>query len=87
MTDRGISNHGEIPKNIFGRRLLRDERHLQMTNDPVDDRVLGWEGHDSHPPPAARADHRVHLVDLYHFVRTAYFKILCEFKIKSHDIR
>jgi hypothetical protein len=51
-----------------------------MTNDPVDDRVLGGEGHDSHPPPAARADHRVHLVDLYHFVRTAYFKILCEFK-------
>jgi hypothetical protein len=56
IIDWGISNHGEIPKNIFGRcfivlvepcesgrRLLRGERQLQVINDPVHDNMSGKE--------------------------------------------
>jgi hypothetical protein len=34
-----------------------------VTDDPVDDRMLGQEGYDLHPPAATGTDHRVHLVD------------------------
>jgi hypothetical protein len=59
-----LSRHqGGLIEGVGGRRLLRDERQLQVTDDPVDDRRLGQEGHNSHLPAAARTDQGVHLVD------------------------
>jgi hypothetical protein len=57
-------HQGRLFEDINRRRLLGHERQLQVTDDPVDDRVLGQEGHNSHPPPATRTDHRINLVDL-----------------------
>jgi hypothetical protein len=64
IIDRGISNHGEILKNTLGRRLLRDERQLQVINDPVHDGILRQESNNLHPIPALGAFHRIDLVDL-----------------------
>jgi hypothetical protein len=58
---------GDQLENADGRRLLRRERQLQVTDDPVDDRRLGQESDNLHPPAAAGASERVHFIDLpYH---------------------
>jgi hypothetical protein len=46
-----------------GRRLLSHERQLQVTDFPVDDRLLRKESDDLHPL-AIRDKWRVHFIDL-----------------------
>ena len=46
----------DLLEGIGGRRLLGHERQLEVTDDPVDDRVIGQERHDLHRPSATGAD-------------------------------
>jgi hypothetical protein len=46
-----LSRHqGDLLEGMSRRRLFGRERRLQVTDDPVDHRRLGQEGHDLHPP-------------------------------------
>ena len=77
--DWGIGNHEEILKGTLRRRPLRNERQLQVIDDPVHDGMVRDEGDDLHPAAlmepltllheyckaaAFRTDHGVDLVDL-----------------------
>jgi len=55
---------GHLLEGLGGRRLLGDERQLQVTDDPVDDRVLRKESDDLHPPAAAGTNERVDFINL-----------------------
>jgi hypothetical protein len=43
-TGRSGRHQGDLLEGMGGRRRLGHERQLQVTDDPVDDRVLGQEG-------------------------------------------
>jgi len=54
-----------------GRRLLGNERQLQMVDDPVHGPIIGDEGDHLHQPPALGTEQRIDLIDLANHLRPA----------------